>query len=509
MEESKALVYILFMNRGTWFFLFFFFSFSLYSQNQGVNKGLLEEGEPQWGHLREHRGQWVPDMWTIRVDDRIRFMNISLLKGEMDFDLYLSHGTALLDYIYAPVSAESEFHLETLELSRYWSSQHQLKSGTYYLYVVGRGPEGQSGAYQIQLKTRNQREAKKLELDSSQSGSLLGETGMMDFFHFQIDEEMDSFRIDLSGAKMDLDLYLNKGAPASSYDDVEHIKASYLANEHLILRKEDRPLKGNYFLTVWGQQNHEHPEEIKVYLSRGDKAPASILPYPNFFSHPLSGSGSFERAVKGTVEITSAGGLGSGAVLTPGGLILTNWHVVKGFDGRPSQEIYVGLNLDLSLPPQVLFKGDVVFYEPQRDLALVQIRKGALDQPLPRNFRLHYFDPSFEDPQLGDTLFVTGFPVTGGSGSRTSLSLTKGVLVGFESTAFGTILKTDAQINSGNSGGPAFGPEGRLLALPTSVRGLDSGQLAFLHPLSLLPTPWLEHWSAQRVAQGLPPLEGF
>jgi S1-C subfamily serine protease len=67
----------------------------------------------------------------------------------------------------------------------------------------------------------------------------------------------------------------------------------------------------------------------------------------------------------------------------------------------------------------------------------------------------------------------------------------------------GRILKTDAQINSGNSGGPAFTDQGKLVGLPTAIRGYESGQLAFVHPLTILPPAWLDFWNDARRRNGL------
>jgi S1-C subfamily serine protease len=486
------------------FLAFLFFSTILSAQDMSVNKGELEFDSAEWGHLREVRGSYVPDMWTFRVDDRTQFLRIAIEAADMDIDLYLQHGLPLDDYSNADQSATTEYYKEKLELSRFWEEEFYLKSGTYYLYVVGYGKTESSSTYRLSLTGRDKYDFKELSLGGSQEAKLEYDTGMMETFRFEIEEDVPAFRIDLGGARMDLDLYLNKNQPAMGYNDLDYVSESELANEVLVVKRGTRSLKGTYYLTIWGQHNYEHPETVKVFLTPGEEAPEDLGVYPEFFNHTLEGAGSWERSLKATVELTSQGGVGSGAVLTPGGLILTNFHVIEAWDGEPAQEVYVGLNLDLGEPPRVLFKGEVLFFDKERDLAMVQIRSGALGQPLPADFRLHYFDPGESAKvSLGDQINVAGFPVTGGSGSRTSLSFTQGIIVGYEETFFGRILKTDAQINSGNSGGPAFDQSGRLIAIPTAIRGYESGQLAFLHPLTILPPSWVAFWNQERERHGL------
>ncbi len=59
-------------------------------------------------------------------------------------------------------------------------------------------------------------------------------------------------------------------------------------------------------------------------------------------------------------------GAGSGFIVNPEGLILTNNHVVKGSD-----------QLTVTLSDKKSFKGTVVGYDPTHDLALVKIDAGA------------------------------------------------------------------------------------------------------------------------------------
>ncbi|MFW5843717.1 MAG: trypsin-like peptidase domain-containing protein [Spirochaetota bacterium] len=101
--------------------------------------------------------------------------------------------------------------------------------------------------------------------------------------------------------------------------------------------------------------------------------------------------------------------------------------------------------------------------------------------------------PSCECPPVS-----TGRASRRGTGSRVTITYTRGVVSGFEETSVGTIIKSDAEINEGNSGGAALNDEFELVGLPTQVVGFDAGQLAYIYPVGLIPEEWLRTIAAAR-----------
>jgi S1-C subfamily serine protease len=87
--------------------------------------------------------------------------------------------------------------------------------------------------------------------------------------------------------------------------------------------------------------------------------------------------------------------------------------------------------------------------------------------------------------QIGDTLSVLGFPGLGGE----TVTLTRGTVSGFHGEAGLTRawVKTDTEINRGNSGGMALNDAGELIGIPTFV-GTDvyvTGKLGYIRPVNL------------------------
>ncbi|HOM19171.1 MAG TPA: serine protease, partial [Thermoguttaceae bacterium] len=94
--------------------------------------------------------------------------------------------------------------------------------------------------------------------------------------------------------------------------------------------------------------------------------------------------------------------------------------------------------------------------------------------------------------QMGDEVRIVGFPSVGGSGAQVSVTLTRGIVSGFEKTPIGVLMKTDALIAPGSSGGAALDSQGRLIGVPTSENVLPEvvGRMSYIHPLTLLPAEW-------------------
>ena len=142
-------------------------------------------------------------------------------------------------------------------------------------------------------------------------------------------------------------------------------------------------------------------------------------------------------------------GIGSGVVVDPSGLIITNRHVVAG-----AREVYVTLHDGRRLPAEAL--GD----DPQNDLALLKVQADSL--------------PSAE---LGDSeqLEVGQLVVAIGNPLGLEATVTAGVVSALNRslrTPYGLmegLIQTDASINPGNSGGPLVDSEGRVVGINTAV----------------------------------------
>ena len=158
-------------------------------------------------------------------------------------------------------------------------------------------------------------------------------------------------------------------------------------------------------------------------------------------------------------------GMGSGFIVEPGGVILTNAHVVEGAD-----EVRVRLS------DRREFKGKVLGVDHQSDIAVVKIDATGL--PV-----VKLGDPA--QVRVGEWVLAIGSPfgfdntATVGIVSATSRSLPDGTYVPF--------IQTDAAVNPGNSGGPLFNMKGEVIGITSQIYSRSGGYqgIAFAIPINV------------------------
>jgi len=162
---------------------------------------------------------------------------------------------------------------------------------------------------------------------------------------------------------------------------------------------------------------------------------------------------------------------GSGTILSPDGLILTNYHVAVGYDSRyRPDELGVAITVRSDEPPEPSYFAQVVAADPHLDLAVIEITTDLDGGPVDRDqLNLNYVSMGDSDLlELGDVVQVLGYPGIGGE----TITFTEGSVSGFtrERGVDGRAwIKTDATIAGGNSGGLASGVGGRIIGVPTQA----------------------------------------
>ena len=153
------------------------------------------------------------------------------------------------------------------------------------------------------------------------------------------------------------------------------------------------------------------------------------------------------------VRTHCAAGIGSGAIITSDGYIITNWHCVA-VDGKPAPTIYV-MMLDDKTEGWETYKSypaQYVAHHAYDDLCLLKIDGKVLPTiPLGR-----------VTPTEGETVLCLGYPL------GHQHTVTKGI-ISQDVQSFGKrCIQTDAAINPGNSGGPMVDVRGRLVGVNTA-----------------------------------------
>jgi S1-C subfamily serine protease len=294
----------------------------------------------------------------------------------------------------------------------------------------------------------------------------------------------------------DLDLLASPGKIVARPEAAQDAALSPLGRETLVIDETSpQPLKpGRWYVSVVKPQE-QCANHFAIYATFSAAPPAALLVIPT----PPPPRDAKQRAILATMDVSTEFAGGSGTVLSEDGLILTNYHVVAEVAENPKdgeeEPVVIGLTVDPHDPPRELFRGKVVAFNKDVDFALVQVDCGFYRQPLPKNYRfvtIPLGDPS--EAEIGDTIWAIGYPVLGGSNGRASITLTRGVLSGFEEKPIGVMLKTDANIGPGNSGGAAVDGNWRLIGVPSyhHIDPEDVSSMAYIHPISLIPQAWRE-----------------
>jgi S1-C subfamily serine protease len=160
-------------------------------------------------------------------------------------------------------------------------------------------------------------------------------------------------------------------------------------------------------------------------------------------------------------------GTGSGFILKPDGLILTNNHVVSG-----SAQLTVTLAGD-----KKQYKARVLGTDPRNDLALVKIQ--AVQQ-------LPFLKLGDSDNLLvGQKVLAIGNPFGLGGTLTTGIVSSLGrTLQPQEGRRLEDMIQTDAAINPGNSGGPLLDSHGSVIGVNTAILGEQNVGIGFAMPIN-------------------------
>ncbi len=184
------------------------------------------------------------------------------------------------------------------------------------------------------------------------------------------------------------------------------------------------------------------PAVVNVYASRTEEIPRNPLFDDPIFRH-FFGEGNAHAGK----QVSRS--LGSGVLVDPSGMVVTNNHVIEGMT-----------DVKVALADRREFDADIILRDQRTDLAVLRLRGHG---PFP------YAQLGDSDAlQVGDLVIAIGNPFGVGQ------TVTQGIVSALARTEvgisdYGFFIQTDAAINPGNSGGPLVDMNGRVVGINSAI----------------------------------------
>ena len=206
----------------------------------------------------------------------------------------------------------------------------------------------------------------------------------------------------------------------------------------------DLPVEQQAFVLV---ARRATPAVVTIASERIVRAPRMEMRIPEEFRR-FFGDDFFFNGPRGGEQHLQ--GLGSGVIVDPDGIILTNNHVVEQAD-----------SIQVTLPDNRTVDAEVVGTDPESDLAVLKVNEKGL--PFMK------FGDS-DKIEVGEWVIAVGNPfseslrhtVTAGIVSAKGRNVSLGV-------TYSDFIQTDAAINPGNSGGALVNMKGELIGINTAI----------------------------------------
>tara|TARA_B100000131_G_scaffold284128_1_gene292498 strand:+ start:1137 stop:2558 length:1422 start_codon:yes stop_codon:yes gene_type:complete len=182
-----------------------------------------------------------------------------------------------------------------------------------------------------------------------------------------------------------------------------------------------------------------------VNISSTQTIKTNANPFPFQFPPGSPFEDMFKEFNKPTERKATA--LGSGFIIDKRGMVVTNNHVIQGAD-----DIIVSVNGSE-------YKAKVIGKDPYMDLAVLKIE--SKDKFVPVTFG------DSDKARVGDWVIAIGNPFGFGGTVTSGIISSRNRDIGL--TRYDDFIQTDASINQGNSGGPLFDLNGKVIGINTAI----------------------------------------
>ena len=403
----------------------------------------------------------------------------------------------------AAMNAPTELGLATLRVDRW--TEPPVMEGVWHAAWSWPGwgrPRGADGAldsldFEVEPLVLLPMPHVPLEFDRPLDGIVAAEHGGSWRGLLEVPAGCPVLRLDLLEAQGDVDLLAYPGRELRALDDGVRMRSRPYGRETLLV---EAPEPGPWTVEVVDAPGAGLDTTFRLLAGRERGVPAAARSAPR---HPMlaveqPGGAALGRALSSVVEVCTPDGTGSAVALHARGLYLTNAHVVAKMGGGVADEIVLCVTQDLREAPREMYRARVVELDEETDLALLELAGDLHGEPLPQGWTVPHLELGDGAlPPPGAELLVLGHPGVGTQRTRPTLTVTRGIVSGYERLGGGWTIKSDAEITSGHSGGAAVDAQGRFVGTPTSRVEDGASQLGWINAASLVPERFRKRLAAR------------
>ncbi len=198
------------------------------------------------------------------------------------------------------------------------------------------------------------------------------------------------------------------------------------------------------------------PAVVNIYVRQRSQAPRSPVFSDEFFRRFFGREFDIPRQ-------RAQRSLGSGVIVSADGLVVTNYHVIRGRKGRSTDDI----DIKVSLADGREYSAQIILEDKRTDLTVLRLEGDGETFP-------HIQFANSDNLQVGDLVLAIGNPFGVGQTVTSGIvSATARTRVGITDYQF--FIQTDAAINPGNSGGALIDMDGRLVGVNTAIFSRSGG----------------------------------
>lgn len=436
-------------------------------------------------------GRTVSEFYfTFRAEESLFGLRVKI-ESDRNVSLFINHESNEADLKADTGRTTGE---KIIEFSRF--ATPRLVDGLYYGAVVYQTEtEGEETVpFRLTLEPVELTLTGTVAAGQAQQWQTGGQSGAtMAYYMLDMPANAKALRVDVFECDTDVDLYLFAGKPDYRLDYAVLKGETYAGCETVLLDGHSKPVfnpNEKYYLLIYDR----HPAAVAGKVSFAVEAGSS----PSYAARramtvPVADEDPKKNAVGATVEILCEQSTGTGFIISPKGYILTALHVLKRADGTYSGTVIGAVNTDIRKPASERFRLKMVASDESRDIALLKIDSmlfGAYPKEL---VTLPSFSLSNRSrAEMGDILLTLGYPKSGGTASKNSVKMARGIFSGYENRSGVGYIISDIKADAGNSGGPVFDSLYRIVGIAQSLLQSDYSYLLCIYPIDALPSSWLD-----------------